>query len=247
MMYKIVAILIGSIGIISGVNPCNHTIHQPQLRGVQINNHMEVIYPDGKLQESNTNYAVYYYDSSFEMFKYTYVHDLSNGDEINVKNVDAYLLFYRDSLNGYQFDKTETGFEEKKIPLGSLPQMIRQRFNFKAFLNRKPDTSIVDKSGVLIETYVFPPSKANPGGFIDKFYYSDNFKEYSESISKQMDSIKGRKLFKCEFVAGAYYNDEIKIRVPDLKTIYAITVVSPDNLTEEKMILNRFLELSKKE
>ena len=62
-----------------------------------------------------------------------------------------------------------------------------------------------------------------------------------------MDSIKGRKLFKCEFVAGAYYNDEIKIRVPDLKTIYEITVVSPDNLTEAKMILNRFLELSKKE
>lgn len=241
-----IAILISSIGIVLGIRPCNNTITQPQLRGVQINNHMEVIYPNGMLQESNTNYAIYYYDSSFEMFKYTYVHDLSFDNVINVKNVDAYLLFFKDSLNGYQFNKTATGFEEKKIPLGSLPQMIRQKFNFKAFLNRKPVTSIVDKSGVLIETYIFPPTKANPGGFIDKFYYSDKFKEFSESMSMELDSIKGKKLFKCEFVAGEYYNDEIKIRVPDLKTIYEITLVSPDNLAEAKMILKRFLELSKK-
>lgn len=241
-----IAIIISSIGMILSIRACNHTIKQPQLRGVQINNHMEVIYPDGMIQESNTNYAIYYYDSSIEMFKYTYVNDSSYGDEINSKNVDAYLLFFKDSLNGYQFDKTAKGFEEKKIPLGSLPQMIRQNFNFKAFLNRKPDTSIVDKSGVLIETYVFPPTKSNPGGIIDKFYYSDNFKEFSESMSKELDSIKGKKLFKCEFVVKEYYNDEIKIRVPDLKTIYEMTLVSPDNLSEAQKILNRFLELSKK-
>lgn len=227
-----------------GFSPCKKVTGEPQLYGVQIEYSMEILDKDGLIQELKNSYSVFHYNG-MEFFKFRYDYDSSYENVSNVTEKEAYLFFNKDSVNALQIDTVGNGFKEKKVPLAFYLKSIRVQFVLDKYLILKPDSSLFAKAtGVLTEIYRF--ANVGSGGWTARLFFSDKFHEFNEPVSRALDSVKRKKLFKYEVINDPYYNEKLKIHFPRLKSFYEIKEVSSEDLQKANKALKAYLEITQK-
>lgn len=206
---------------------------------------MELANDDGTIGTLANSYCVFYYDTvDFVSFKYEY--DISTEKVYNVTEREAYL-FYKDSLTFCQLDTLGQGFTERLMPIITPIKAVKAKLEPAKYINPEPDSTIYDPAtGDTIEYYYVYSKVPGYGGRTVKLYYSEKYRKYNESFDSAFDRMKGKKLYRYEQINDAYYSKEYKKYYPELKTIYEMRDLSPDDVEKAKHALDYYLKMPRR-
>lgn len=227
---------------------CNNVIEHQKLKGVEIFHKMEGVDSLGNLHQLSSTYSIFYYDN-LEMYKYLYEIDSSDNETIYMReNREAYLIFHKDSSYGYQIEKLKNGFTNKRVEVSFIVKSIRIKANLLEFLKLKPQKSLFDStSQVLRETYNFPATKYNPGGYSVNLFFTKKLQQFPESFFPQLDSMKGMKLFRVETKYHEGFDDAFKINVPAHMSVFEMKEASDEVLKEATTVLDQYSTATKQQ
>ena len=202
----------------------------PITSGVRMAANIPVETTKGRYMISN-DYDVYY-SENLTMYRITVQFDSSvNGKSLLTDNRDRYFVFSNDSSFGLTFDdRVERG--QQVLPRRQSVDSIRKKNNtvFTTFESgRKPDSSFED-AGELINVFQFKKTAQFPEDFRFLFYYSDAFKDISETFTKAFDTVGGLKLHKIVIKASGGYHKEFKASLAPREYLYAMKKVSLNDI-----------------
>jgi len=127
-------------------------------------------------------------------------------------------VFHRDSSYGYAFYDALPDSQVVRVKADSVIRFVKSVNRFESAMTKKPDSSYwsADKS-TYQERYNAPGSDSTPGGHV-RFFFSRNLGHLRESLSEGLDSARGMKLYRYEFVSDPFFDEYNNVQWPETRT-----------------------------
>jgi phage antirepressor YoqD-like protein len=222
---------------------CN-TIKGQNLKAVEIYYKLQMPQQNGKLFDLVDSVKLIYY-KTFILFQIPYTEEHSKVYWDSTGEPHEQLIRNELKHTYFIYEKADSiGFEYK-----SLNGKFFQTKNVDTFLNTKVFGNIVfydRENDILIKT-----EKLNSNVLLEKhtpkvkfdnsysdslyFYFSDKFKLLNYSLSKELDSIKQKKLFKVVLIYNSGYDTVYRLQMPRREYIFEIrstTINNSKNITD---------------
>jgi hypothetical protein len=194
------------------------------------------------IQNEKDSIIAYYLDSSI-MFQIPYNFDSSNNSKFISTQKRYDLFIYKERCKyGLSYDPFK---DISKILLvdSTITKFAFGNLKFSIEKLNKPFTSTLSiDQGTLIDKYI----KANRNNMNEAdtsiFYYSKKLKHLKYSLSNELDSLKGMKLYKLEMISNTLFDEGNNILIP--QRVFYIEVKENNNI-DEKRVLEVFKKYNK--
>jgi hypothetical protein len=150
--------------------------------------------------------------------------------EKKISGSESYFIYKKNSGDGYLFNNLSDGSKGTKMSVDSF-------LNQRAFANATFDTSSLklvekkDSNKIVIEKYIPLTSDENTFDSI-YYYYSPHFKNIHYSFSRNLDSIKGMKLYEVRILYEGKFSNKYNLPLPKREFLFKIEELQVSNFQE---------------
>lgn len=220
---------------------CRNFHTREKLTGISLIKKTPVVDRDSSLIMMENYYNVYYYEDLI-MYKLNYTFDsLNNHEHILQETRFFFLVFHKDSVNGYAYFIKPGSFDNRKVNKDSVLKVHKFESDvYDTLINFKPDSTYQDKDNV-VRLYKDPPNAVKQTEkFNLYFYYTKKLKGIPETFSRKMDNLNDMKLTKILIkVSGGYYK-EFNTTLPPRELLQEMKELNIENKDEILAYFKRY-------
>lgn len=219
------------------------------LRKVEVYQKIQIPMIDGRIEDLTDSVKVISY-KNFVLFQVPYSNQKflirwdSTGEQHQtlISNEPKQKYFVHESTDslGFEYDSLNSERGQKKSVDSFLNTKV---FGNLIFYDRKNDSLVESgemEKGILLEKYV--PKVKFDYSYSDSsyFFFSNRFDNLNYTLSRELDSIKQKKLFKVVSVYNAGYDTAFKTHLPRREYVFEIRPATLNNAKEIMDFIKRF-------
>jgi hypothetical protein len=191
------------------------------ITAIHLVNSTPIVNWDSSLTDITKDYDVFYFKDLI-LYRFMYIFDSSfNRRPVLLEKRNFFFIFHKDSSFGYSYYTDRP--DRKSVARENVDSVLNEgRFRtdgYDTLLIRKADSSFINADGDLVKIYKYPSSPTYPENSTFYAYYTKRLAKIPESLSKKLDNIQYKKLFRIRAVAHGGYYQQFNMRFPEREVL----------------------------